>query len=69
MHNGMFKTLDEVVEFYDRGGGPGSEFKPLKLSAPEKKALVAFLESLSGDPVVVEKPKLPAYQVRAFGKN
>ena len=69
MHNGMFKTLDEVVEFYNRGGGAGSELKPLNLSAPEKRALAAFLESLSGDPVVVEKPKLPAYKVRAFGKN
>ena len=23
MHNGVFRTLDEVVEFYDRGGGAG----------------------------------------------
>lgn len=69
MHNGMFKTLDEVVEFYSKGGGAGSELKPLNLSDSEKRALVAFLESLSGDPVIVEKPKLPAYKVRAFGKN
>jgi cytochrome c peroxidase len=69
MHNGMFKTLDEVVEFYSKGGGAGSELKPLNLSDSEKRALVAFLESLSGDQVVVEKPKLPAYKVRAFGKN
>jgi len=69
MHNGMFKTLDEVVEFYSKGGGAGAELKPLNLSDAEKRALVAFLESLSGDPVVVEKPKLPAYKVRAFGKN
>ncbi len=69
MHNGMFKTLDEVVEFYSRGGGAGSELKPLNLSDSEKRALAAFLESLSGDPVIVEKPKLPAYQVRTFGKN
>lgn len=69
MHNGVFATLGEVVEFYDLGGGPGSELKKLGLSAGEKHALVAFLESLSGDPVVVEAPKSPAYQVRAFGKN
>ena len=69
MHNGMFKTLDEVVDFYAKGGGAGSELKPLDLSDSEKRALVAFLESLSGDQVVVEKPKLPAYKVRAFGKN
>lgn len=69
MHNGMFATLDQVVDFYDRGGGSGSVLKPLSLSATEKKALVAFLESLSGDPVIVEPPKMPAYKVWAFGKN
>lgn len=69
MHNGMFRTLGEVVEFYDRGGGAGAELKPLGLTAEEKKALIAFLETLSGDPIVVEAPKLPAYQPRVFGKN
>ncbi|MBI2227037.1 MAG: c-type cytochrome [Betaproteobacteria bacterium] len=62
-------TLDEVVDFYSKGGGAGSEIKPLNLSDSEKRALVAFLESLSGEPVIVEKPKLPAYKARAFGKN
>ena len=69
MHNGVFKTLAEVIDFYDRGGGKGGELKPLSLTASEKKALVAFLESLSGDPVTVEAPKMPAYKVRQFGKN
>ncbi|MBI2314035.1 MAG: c-type cytochrome [Betaproteobacteria bacterium] len=69
MHNGMFKTLPEVVEFYGKGGGAGGELKPLNLSESEKRALVAFLESLSGDPVVVEVPKLPEYKARTFGKN
>lgn len=69
MHNGAFKTLEEVIGFYDKGGGPGGELKPLNLSASEKKALVAFLESLSGDPIVVEAPKLPEYKPRTFGKN
>ncbi len=69
MHNGIFKTLAEVLDFYDRGGGPGSELKPLGLKADEKRALVAFLESLSGDPVAVEAPKSPPYKPRAFGKN
>ena len=69
MHNGMFKTLAEVVDFYDRGGGPGAELKPLGLSAQEKGALLAFLDALSGDPVTLEAPKMPAYQPRAFGKN
>ena len=68
-YDGVFATLGEVVEFYDLGGGPRSELKKLGLSAGEKRALVAFLESLSGDPVVVEALKSPAYQLRAVGKN
>ena len=69
MHNGMFKTLDEVIDFYDRGGGKSSEVKPLNLSASEKQALKAFLLTLSGDPVTVKDPGQPEMQVRAFGKN
>ena len=69
MHNGVFGTLAEVVEFYQRGGGPGSEVRPMGLSDAEKKALVAFLESLSGDPVIVDAPALPPYRPRALGKN
>ncbi len=69
MHNGVFATLAEVVDFYDRGGGTGSVLKPLGLAAAEKQALVSFLEAMSGDPVLVEAPKLPDYQPRAFGKN
>jgi cytochrome c peroxidase len=69
MHNGMFKTLDDVVAFYNQGGGKGSVLKPLNLSAGEQKALVAFLLTLSGDQVTVKDPGQPAMQVRTFGKN
>lgn len=70
MHNGVFATLEEVVDFYDRGGGAGSGLKPLGLAAGEKKALVSFLrDGLSGDAVIVDKPKLPAYKARTFGQN
>jgi cytochrome c peroxidase len=69
MHNGVFKTLDEVVEFYDRGGGKGSGLKPLGLSAAEKQALVAFLETLSGDPVTMAAPKLPEMKIRPLAKQ
>jgi cytochrome c peroxidase len=66
MHNGIFYTLDEVVEFYDKGGGEGPNKSPLVrmlgLSAQEKKDLVAFLESLSMDsPLLMDAPKLPPY--------
>ncbi|MDD5296148.1 MAG: cytochrome c peroxidase [Rhodocyclaceae bacterium] len=64
MHNGLLATLDEVVDFYDKGGGAGPNktplLKPLKLSPAEKKDLVAFLEALSMDqPLVHDEPKLP----------
>ncbi len=65
MHNGVFATLAEVVDFFDRGGGdtPNKSplLQPLGLSAAEKSDLIAFLESLSMDaPLVVDTPALPA---------
>ena len=53
MHNGMFRTLFEVVSFYNTGGGndPNKDqlIRPLNLSFQEQQDLVAFLEALSGD--------------------
>jgi cytochrome c peroxidase len=53
MHDGSLKTLDEVVEFYNRGGIPNknldSNIRPLHLSDRQKRDLVAFLKSLSGE--------------------
>lgn len=53
MHDGSEETLVAVVEFYDRGGVPNpnlsKEIKPLHLSAEEKRDLVTFLESLTGE--------------------
>lgn len=63
MHNGAFLTLEEVVDFYNKGGGdiPGKDplMKPLGLTAEEKEALIAFLESLSGEPIRITTPELP----------
>lgn len=56
MHNGVFKTMEEVIDFYDAGGGVGRGLKidnqtlsadSLKLTGSEKKELIAFIESLS----------------------
>ncbi|MEY4761278.1 MAG: hypothetical protein RLZZ200_1134 [Pseudomonadota bacterium] len=47
MHDGSLPALRDVVDFYDRGGGPASVLKPLRLKDREKGDLVAFLESLS----------------------
>lgn len=69
MHNGVLNTLDDVVAFYNQGGGKGSVLKPLNLSAAEQKSLVAFLMTLSGDPVLVKDPGQPDMQIRIFGKN
>jgi len=61
MHNGIFKTLEEVIDFFDQGGGPGnSALHQLHLNETEKHALKAFMvEALSGDDIVMHPPKLP----------
>ncbi len=50
MHDGSLATLEDVVEFYARGGNAHPELdarmKPLDLSADDKAALLAFLRSL-----------------------
>lgn len=52
MHNGVFSSLKEVVEFYNRGGEPNENLdpliRPLGLSAQDIEALVEFLASLTG---------------------
>ncbi len=57
MHNGALLTLEEVIDYYDRGGtgaeGQDPRISPLHLTSEEKKALLAFLRSLTGDNVKV----------------
>jgi cytochrome c peroxidase len=61
MHNGVFETLDQVIAFFDRGGGEGNAvLKPLGLTAEEKKSLKIFLtEALTGEAVVIKYPEIP----------
>lgn len=56
MHNGVYKTLEEVIDFYNKGGGTGMGLKVpnqtlaadrLQLSAKEKKEIVAFIKALN----------------------
>ncbi len=65
MHSGVFETLDEVVAFYDRGAGTAANkadaLQPLSLTAAERDAIVAFLESLTGAVPAITEPDLPAY--------
>ena len=53
MHNGSLTSLREVVDFYI-GGGNSNEYRdprirPLDLSGKDREALIAFLESLTGE--------------------
>ena len=53
MHDGSLKTLDEVVEFYDKGGiankNLDEKMKKLSLTSDEKRALVEFMKALNGE--------------------
>jgi cytochrome c peroxidase len=59
MHNGIFGTLDEVLDFLN-----SAEFKgldtPLGWSGKDRKYLKAFLtEALAGEEIVIEFPEIP----------
>jgi len=56
--DGQAATLDDVIDFYDRGGDPAGTFlggpkqiQPLHLSGEEKSQLKEFLKTLTGEPV------------------
>ena len=65
MHDGRFATLEEVVEYYDKGGQANPQLDegifPLKLTDQEKADLVKFLkEGLASESYPdIEPPKLP----------
>jgi cytochrome c peroxidase len=52
MHDGSLRRLEDVVDFYERGGHPNphldEEIRPIRFTADEKRDLVAFLRTLSG---------------------
>ncbi|HLG38666.1 MAG TPA: cytochrome c peroxidase [Chitinophagaceae bacterium] len=64
MHNGVFQTLEQVIDLYDAGGGTGKKLTvnnqtlspdSLKLTASEKKDLIAFIHSLNEN-IIFEQP-------------
>jgi cytochrome c peroxidase len=63
MHDGSLKTLEGVVELYDRGGierpSRSDQIAPLNLNANEKADLIAFLRTLDSRLKPVEVPNLP----------
>ncbi|MFI5156724.1 MAG: cytochrome-c peroxidase [Chitinophagales bacterium] len=79
MHNGVFKSLDEVIDFYDAGGGTGKKMSvdnqtlegdSLKLSPKEKKELLSFLEALNEEIIFEEAPaSLPTSSEKSLNKR
>lgn len=66
MHNGRFKTLEEVIDFYAAGGGPGinvptphldDKIRAYKITPQEKQDLIAFLFALTDETNLPEVPK------------
>ncbi len=64
MHTGKFNTLEEVIDFYNRGGDiprttVSDKIKPLHLTEEEKEQLKAFMIALDEEPPQVNLPVLP----------
>ena len=63
MHDGSLPTLEAVVDAYDKGGidrpSRSDLIKPLGLSAQDKKDLVAFMRTLTGEVDPTTVPVLP----------
>lgn len=63
MHDGSQKTLEEVVEWYAKGGHPNphldKDVRKLELSEQDKKDLVEYMKSLTGEFPNVERERLP----------
>jgi len=64
MHDGSVATLEEVVEWYDKGGHPSKylseKIRPLKLSEQDQADLVEFMKACTGPTPTVETSRLPA---------
>jgi len=63
MHNGVFHSPEEIIDFYDAGGGAVAGksplIQPLGLTAQEKRDLLAFLQALTGELPTVTPPEFP----------
>nr|MCU0650243.1 hypothetical protein [Gemmatimonadaceae bacterium] len=68
MHNGVYRTLDEVLEFYVRGGGAGigavlphQTLPPdrVQLTRADRDAIIAFLGALTDTSAIVSAPRHP----------
>ena len=79
MHNGVFTTIDQVIDLYDSGGGVGRKLRvenqtlssdSLRLSAMEKNELKAFLRSMNEN-IIFEPPptSLPVSSNKALNSR
>jgi cytochrome c peroxidase len=82
MHNGVFTTLEQVIDFYNNGGGVGNGLKvdnqtlssdSLHLTTSEKQSLIAFMQTLDENiptqiaPISLPKSKIEKYKNRKVG--
>jgi cytochrome c peroxidase len=79
MHNGVFTSLSQVIDFYNNGGGAGRKLHidnqtlsadPLQLTPEEKSNLLQFIRSLNED-IVFETPpqQLPVSRIKALNNR
>jgi cytochrome c peroxidase len=76
MHNGVYTSLEQVIDFYNRGGGAGIGIElpnqtlptdKLELTAQEQKNIIAFIHSLTDTTGLTTPPgRLPAFQDAAL---
>jgi cytochrome c peroxidase len=63
LHDGSARSLEDVLDLYDRGGLPNATLdpmmRPLGLTSQDKADLKAFMEALSGTVPVITRPALP----------
>jgi cytochrome c peroxidase len=79
MHNGVYKTLAQVIDFYNRGGGAGigidlsNQTLPpdkLGLSNIEQEQIIAFIETLNDTTAFSKVPsRLPAFNDARLDKR
>lgn len=68
MHNGVFKTLEEVMDFYNKGGGVGQGLElehqtlapePLNLNKQEVADIISFMEAINDQTIFKAVQELP----------
>ncbi len=79
MHNGVFNTLEQVIDFYDAGGGVGKKLdvanqtlpaEQLNLTREEKDKLLAFIHSLNENIIFDKQPdRLPDSQDKKLNQR